>query len=197
MTKCNLATEPPSLAYRLVGDPDNGCARIEWEDGPVEHTAASLLRGPVDDDERSERNELDAWLTDYLSDCGGSAPAQEVIKAARLVGYSENGVKKARGRIKARTVRTGFGKGASYTWGLDHGFPMDAMDSGTQTSAPMAPMPAPMQSVADELAPCGHPIKVVNTSNGKCGRCIAERLADPSRAAAEERGRALRLAVGA
>nr|MDP9473359.1 hypothetical protein [Chloroflexota bacterium] len=46
-----------------------------------------------------------------------------------------------------------------------------------------------------DTAPCGHPLKV-QTTTGRCPICIAEKHADPARAAAEEHGRALRLAVG-
>ncbi len=172
-----------SLAYRIeeatVPSDDGGTAsvgRVTWL-GESETSVRDLLqRSPQGDEDRHERNELDAWLTDYLNDCGGSAPAQDVIKAARLIGHSENAVKKARGRIKAKTVRNGFGKGASYTWGLPHGFPMGAMDSGSQIPAPMAPMTAPMEPDAPDLADCGHPVSAINTANGKCGMCILTRL---------------------
>jgi hypothetical protein len=50
-----------------------------------------------------------------------------VITAARRAGFSENAVKKAQIRIKARSERTGFGKDAFYTWVL-----MDSMDSQFQ-----------------------------------------------------------------
>ncbi len=197
------ALDVASLAYRIeeatVPSDDGGTTsvgRVTWL-GESETSVRDLLqRSPQAEDDRSERNELDSWLTDYLKDCGGMAPAQQVIRDARQAGYSENAVKKARGRIKAKTVRTGFGRGASYTWGLTDGFPMDAMDSDAQPPAPMEPMTAPMEPPVDEPARCGHPAKSLTTT-GKCPLCIAAKHADPARAAAEEHGRALRLAVGA
>ena len=115
VTKCNLAVEPPSLAYRLVDDPDNGCARIEWEDGPVEHTAASLLRIPVDDDERTERDEAADWLLGYLADNGGQAPRKDVVKAARSAGYTEATLKRAKDRAGVLHSSTGFPRQTMWT----------------------------------------------------------------------------------
>ncbi len=96
VTKLNLAAEPPSLAYRLVPDFALGCARVEWEDGPVEHTATTLLRHPVDDQDRTERDEAADWLTDYLIGNGGTAPRKDILRAARAAGYSQATLKRAK-----------------------------------------------------------------------------------------------------
>ncbi|PSK99757.1 AAA domain-containing protein [Haloactinopolyspora alba] len=108
VTKSNLAVEPPSLAYRLVDDPDNGCARVEWEAGTVEHTAATLLRGPVDEDERTERDEAAQWLRDYLADSGGQAASKDIFKAARTAGHSERTLKRAKQRAGITHQSSGF-----------------------------------------------------------------------------------------
>src|SRR5690606_9565537 len=71
VTKSNLAAEPPSLAYRLVDEPTYGCARVEWEDTPTDHTAADLLRAERDDDgQRSEADEALEFIRGYLHDAG-------------------------------------------------------------------------------------------------------------------------------
>jgi hypothetical protein len=177
-----------SLAYRIDEaqvPADNGgtasVGSVTWL-GESDTSVRDLLqRSPQGDEDRSERNELDSWLTDYLNQCGGAAPAQDVIKAARLVGFSENAVKKARGRIKAKTVRSGFGKGASYTWALPHGFPMDPMHSDSQIPAPMASMGAPIgveptpEPVRLQLAPCPDHPNEKRAPNGKCVGCIVDR----------------------
>jgi hypothetical protein len=197
-----------SLAYRIeeatVPSDDGGTASVRhvvWL-GESDTTVRDLLqRSPQGDEDRSERNELDSWLTDFLNHGGGAAAAADVIKEARLVGFTENAVKKARSRIKAKTVRSGFGKGASYTWVLPHGFAMDAMDameSDSQIAAPMAPMAASMGTPVLGSADWGHPAEQ-RTSTGKCPGCIADRhnrqAVDPGRSEAEERGRVLREAV--
>ncbi len=108
VTKSNLSVEPPSLAYRLVDDPTNGCARIQWEDSPVEHTAASLLAAVSDDDTRTERDEAADWLIDYLTANGGQAPRTDVLKGARAAGYSEATLKRAKDRAGVGHVSEGF-----------------------------------------------------------------------------------------
>ncbi len=117
-TKLNLAVEPASLAYRLVSDDTLGCARVEWEGG-VDMAAGDLLRGPRDDEERSERDEAVDWLTDYLSEAGGSAPFKNVVRAARAEGIAERTLKRARERAGVESKRTGFP--STTVWSLSVG----------------------------------------------------------------------------
>ncbi|MCU1612775.1 MAG: hypothetical protein JWO98_315 [Frankiales bacterium] len=210
VTKCNIAIEPPSLAYRLVGDDTFGCARIEWEDGPVEHTAASLLRGPVDDDERTERDEAAGWLLGFLADSGGTAARKDVAKAARSAGYSEATLKRAKDKAGVRHESAGFPRqtvwsipvGSSQT---GHGEP-ELTEQPEPTGADQrirpvqsvqsVPSAQPVEGEPTELTgPCGHPAEH-RTSAGKCGTCIAQKYngssADAGRSEAEEHGRALR-----
>lgn len=122
VTKSNLAAEPPSLAYRLVDDPEHGCARIDWETEPVDHTAQSLLRGPVDEDEKTERDEAAEFIHGYLVDNGGEAPAGDVIKAAMTaLSVSKITVQRARHRAGARSRKLGMGAG--WVWSLDPNAP--------------------------------------------------------------------------
>lgn len=116
-SKLNIAAEPPTLAYRLISDDELGCARVEWEPGPVDLTAAALLSAPRNEEERGERDEAAEWLSNYLSDAGGSAKASDVFKAARADGLAERTLKRARDRAGVTSERRGFGQGS--VWSLN------------------------------------------------------------------------------
>lgn len=115
--KSNLAAAPPSLAYRLVDAPEYGCARIEWEDEPTGLTADELLRSPIDDSERSERDEAVEFLTEYLTPIGGEALARDVIKAAAAVGINRETLRRA--RVRAGVVTRKAGMGGGWVWSID------------------------------------------------------------------------------
>ncbi len=131
VTKLNLATEPPSLAYRLVPDFALGCARVEWEDGPVEHTATTLLRHPVDDQDRTERDEAANWLTDYLIGNGGTAPRKDILRATRAAGYSEATLKRAKDAAGVSHTSEGFPR--QTIWSLPVVSPGPACNPGEPT----------------------------------------------------------------
>ncbi|SFT96962.1 AAA domain-containing protein [Geodermatophilus amargosae] len=131
VTKSNLTAEPPSLAYRLVDDPTNGCARVQWEDGPVDHTAATLLRDAADDETRTERDEAVDWLTGYLKANGGQAPRKDVMKAAAAERFSERTLKRAAAR--AGVVSERYGYPAVATWSLPVGPPSTQYVQGGPT----------------------------------------------------------------
>lgn len=117
--KCNLAPEPPALAYRLVSDELRGCARVQW-DGISEHRASALLSEPASDDERdgrTERDEAAEWLTGYLMDNGGEATPGDAKSAARLAGIAIRTLERARTRARVRLARSGFP--ARTLWVLD------------------------------------------------------------------------------
>jgi len=108
VSKINIDVEPPSLAYRLVSDEFHGCARIEWEANPVEHTAAQLLSLPVDEEERSERDAAVEWLENHLEQNGWEAEAKDVKKAARAADIAERTLQRARQRLGVQVERSGF-----------------------------------------------------------------------------------------
>lgn len=70
----------------------------------------------------------------YLFECGGSAPAAEVLKVTRAAGLVDNAVKKARKRAGVRTERRGYGKGGSWVWTLDSGIGANGSDEGEPES---------------------------------------------------------------
>lgn len=134
--KSNLAAEPASLAYRLVNAEPWGCARVEWEPGPVAGmTAAHLLAAPSDDDERTEQDEAIEWLSDYLEARGNQAPAADVLRDALRVGIAKTTLHRARKRAGVESVKGGFGAG--WTWRLGgRRFHEDSQDSSAQETEP-------------------------------------------------------------
>lgn len=115
--KSNLAVQPDSLTYRLESASGSHVARVVWGEAS-QHSAADLLRTGDAQEDHSERDAAKEWLTGYLTDQGGSAPAADVKKACRAAGFSERTVERARARQGSgvTTGRTGFGKGAVYVW---------------------------------------------------------------------------------
>lgn len=158
--KTNLAAEQESLAYRLVDSADHGCARIEWL-GTTGHRGADLLGRREDDDDRHERDEAVAWLTSYLSDCGGESAAVDVKRAARAVAISDSTLHRARKTAGAVTERRGFGKGAAYLWKLPtapcipHGFHgFQDSEGGIHDTHVESMAPDTLEPSGPEIGPC-------------------------------------------
>ncbi|MFE5340718.1 AAA family ATPase [Isoptericola sp. NPDC056578] len=143
VTKSNLAAEAPALAYRLVSDPETDCARVVWEPEPVDGmTATELLRGPIDDDERSERDQCAEWLADYLMTAGGEARPDDIQKAGRIAGWSIDQLKRSKKKAGVRSATAGIGKG--WVWTLaPKGAPKGAREQ-SPGSRSLAPLPAPL-----------------------------------------------------
>lgn len=137
----------PSLSYRIDSTDvptSKGTANV----GQLVFTGVSersvedtLVAG--DPGAGSERSEAAEWIRDYLTHCGGSAPAKDVIEAAREADFKEDPIRKARSKV-ATTKRSGFGKGSTVTWSLIDS-PIDAIDASTRGLASMASMAAPME----------------------------------------------------
>lgn len=121
-TKANLASRIRSMEAEIVSsavrtdDGDTEMGALRWL-GETNLDARELLNGP--DEDAEERDEITAVIRGYLIDCGGSAPAAEVLKATRAAGLVDNAVKKARKRAGVRTERQGYGKGGSWVWTID------------------------------------------------------------------------------
>ncbi|MCQ9172119.1 AAA family ATPase [Corynebacterium amycolatum] len=116
-------------------------------DGASNRSINDLL-APADD-EIDSRSEIEMVVLDYLEAEGGSAPARDVLKAARDAGLKEEAVKKARRGMGITTKRRGFGKGSMWVWAIDS--PIDSIDSNTREREPMAPMTAPMAKAGNQL----------------------------------------------
>lgn len=63
-------------------------------------------------------SECEAWLKTFLSDRGGSAERKDVLKAGRAAEFSESSLERAKRNLKAKSVRTGFGKDMRALWSL-------------------------------------------------------------------------------
>lgn len=113
-SKSNLGKPVPALAFRLE-EASNRVARIRWE-GATNHTAAELLALPVEDDERTARDDTKDFLRDVLAD--GPLPVKDVERAAKEAGISRDSLRRARERMGIKPKRTGFGPEGVWTWGL-------------------------------------------------------------------------------
>lgn len=141
-TKLNIAAEPPALSYRLVDDPEWFCARVDWDAEPVNITTTALLKGPTDEDERTERDEAADFIRAHLTENGGEAPASEVAKAATTaLGVSKVTVHRARHRAGVRSHKAGMGSG--WVWSIDPNAPRrfhegfeDSSTQGLESSKP-------------------------------------------------------------
>jgi len=114
--KNNLGPDATGLAFHVEGVPlENGIAtsRISWESEPVSIDANDALFS-VDDGERTERDEVAAWLRQILAD--GPVKAQDLLKDARQCGYSERTLRRAKTDVGAKSFKQSFSKG--WFWGL-------------------------------------------------------------------------------
>jgi hypothetical protein len=121
--KINLASPPPSLAYRIdqvtldgIGD----VSKIVWE-GESPHTADALLAVPVSQEERSALGEAKEFLRETLSN--GQVPAKKVQRLAEKAGIADKTLQRARKALRIQSNKGGFQE--SWVWSL----PEDSQDS--------------------------------------------------------------------
>lgn len=136
--KMNIATKPPTMAYRLVSDELHGCARVEW-DGAVSATADDL----VNIEPAEERREK-VTATDFLREAlaNGARRSREVEEEAEeMYGISKRTLMRARAglEIKAYQLPTEGRKGRHEWWIALPGTADDAIqddDPGCQDATP-------------------------------------------------------------
>lgn len=131
----NLSSPPPSLAYRLQSD-SNGVLRVAWE-GPVDHTATSLLEADPDPDlvgptALAEARQL---LEQLLAD--GPQPAAQVLAAAHQAGLSLRTLRRASRSLEIRPRKAG-PRGA-WVWQLPAADPSPVPLAPTQPAEAAAP----------------------------------------------------------
>jgi hypothetical protein len=148
MTKSNLAKMPDALAYRLVDDERYSCARVVW-DGASRHTAADLVRPPVDEDQAPALAEAVRVLEEILSD--GPLAAGNVKKMAAQAGVKERTLDRARLVLGVTARRKGFGQGAHYEWSMpanpsQHG---EHGEHGEHGMDAMGAMPAEVEDIGE------------------------------------------------
>jgi hypothetical protein len=141
-TKKNLTGDSPSLAARIVSqtvqtaDGPTSVGRVEWL-GETTADARDFLRGQDLDDERTERDEAKVWLEEYLT-ATMSAKSAEVKKAARLAGFSDRTLARARRELRVQIRDEGFPR-VTY-WSLPAGDSVaTARDSGARAAGTTAP----------------------------------------------------------
>ena len=147
----NLAYRLTSVDVPLANGQTTTVARADYV-GESQVTVAELhARHSGEEHASQERSEIERHIYEYLVDCGGSAEAKDVIKAAAAAGFKPDDVKKARSRMRSpriETQRQGFGQGAKYIWSM--GDAMDAMDTGNTNTGTHG---THAESMGSKLAP--------------------------------------------
>ena len=158
--KANITDTPASLAYRIVASPEHGCARVEWEDGPVAYTAADLLAASQESPEdRADRADAAAWLRAYLTEHGGDAEAADVFKAGERAGFSKDTLKRAKKRAGVRSEKAAFDAG--WMWRID----IEGSTKGAKSAESETLLPS-RSSVLPSCRVCGNPLDPVLTEAG-------------------------------
>lgn len=142
-----FATDPETDERILTQDKNNyGTGRGSWkfaleskdvdtEDGPAnvgavrflgasELTVGDLInRDPGEPGETADdRNELDTWLIEVLTEAGGSMAVRDLKAAARDAGYEFKTLQNRRSKIanpRVTSGRNGFGKGSVPFWQIE------------------------------------------------------------------------------
>jgi hypothetical protein len=148
MTKSNLAKMPDALAYRLVDDERYSCARVVW-DGASRHTAADLVRPPVDEDQAPALAEAVRVLREILAD--GPLAAGNVKTQAKSAGVAERTLDRARQVLGVTARRKGFGQGGHYEWSMpaDARHPVADGAHGEHGMYAMGAMPAEVEDIGE------------------------------------------------
>lgn len=151
--KSNLGPAPASLAFRLVGVSEHGCARVVW-DGVSDHDAGSLLAEFGEHDDEPGGNPAKVFISEYLLGQGGQCATSDVLKAGRAAGFSEKELKDARYRArKPRILSRKDGFGGGWVWAIDNGAPEGRTQgregSRTPDPATLATFVRPSQGAAD------------------------------------------------
>ena len=150
VSKCNLAERATALAYRLVADELRDVARVQWE-GPTEHTADGLL---VLRDEREHAGDDDALdAVDALGDVLADGPVwvKEVFDAMRAAGFSRDQSKRAKSKLKARSVKVGKPGDAEQGWQWE--LPGSARRVHEASEGSHVPTCTPFAPLGDESLP--------------------------------------------
>lgn len=111
-----------SFAFQLLD------AAVETDDGETTHvarvnylgvsdvTVSDIVNRGTDDGAESDRSEAERWLVSYLEDQHGSAPARDILKAARGDGLETQTVQRASRKVTSK-AKSGFQ--GQWVWTLD------------------------------------------------------------------------------
>lgn len=112
-TKCNLAPEPPALAFRARQV--SSTVAIEWE-GETGHAAQDLLERPTGEERTALEEAADVLRKELWN---GPVAVEELQELADRLGISFKTFRRAKNKIGAEADREGFGKGGRWSWRLD------------------------------------------------------------------------------
>ena len=125
--KSNVGPDEGGYVYSLEQTELSGypifASCVLWGEA-IEGTAREVLAEAELETERAPRDEAKDFLLTLLGE--GPVDAKAVFAAARGAGISTNTLKRAKADLKVKSVRTGFGKDASFQWEL----------SGNPTTSP-------------------------------------------------------------
>ncbi len=111
--KVNIAKKSPAIIYRLVDDPDHGCARVQWE-GTSTYSADDLVAMEAPED-REERVTAVDFLAAALVD--GPRRTKDVEEEAEQVhGISVRTLKRARKQLGVIAEQVNVSKGRNEWW---------------------------------------------------------------------------------
>ncbi len=124
--KSNLSSVTTALAYSTVGSPeDPEVPVIAWEPDPVQVSADEAMV-PVagSEEDRTALQDAVEWLEEALAD--GPVAPEDLQRMAKENGYAWATVRRAKVKLRVRSVHEGFGKGSKWYWALpDHRCPND------------------------------------------------------------------------
>ncbi|MCE5291426.1 MAG: AAA family ATPase [Nocardiaceae bacterium] len=146
-----------------------------------------------------EQSEIAEVVIGYLTDMGGTAPANDVLKMTRAAGLNDKTVKNARSKLGVHSKRIGFGKGSSWMWSIDLVVDPEgpAIDPHTSRLSDTGSMGINAGSMTQEstkgaqestsqntlpYAPLADPnwCSIHNEAIGKSGKCLACCLNQPA-----------------
>jgi len=111
--KVNVAQKSPAILYRLVNEPDHGCARVQWE-GPSTYSADDLVNIEAPED-REERVSAVDFLA--LALAGGPRRTREVEdEAEQAYCISVRTLKRARKQLGVVADQVAATKGRNEWW---------------------------------------------------------------------------------
>jgi hypothetical protein len=146
VAKSNLGPKLPSLAFRIVGAP-NEAGRVNWL-GATAHTAKDLLGAPPSDEERSQTELACEVLREVLA-----AGPVEAKQARREVedgaGVSPRTVDRVKARLGVIAEREGFGRGGRWVWRLPHRTPANPIERNPTGMTPYGDSRRSMEEPAE------------------------------------------------
>jgi hypothetical protein len=110
---CNLAPGQPGLVF--VVEDKGGVARLDWLPETLDLDADAALARTVragGSARVTRQHACEEWLRGYLAE--GPKPTKDCEQAALVAGFNPKLLERARAALAIRSIRTGFGKGASY-----------------------------------------------------------------------------------